>query len=62
MSGENRGITTVTLMARSLPWYARPRAWLPAEAEITPRVRSPAPNCMRALRAPRSLKLPVRCR
>ena len=40
-SGANRGMTTVTGMLSSRPWYARPSAWLPADAAMTPRCRLP---------------------
>jgi hypothetical protein len=58
------GMTTVTGTPSSFPWYAKARAWLPAEAAMTP--RSPdfcsRMSCRIAFRAPRSLKLPVNCR
>ncbi len=37
MIGAFKGITTVTGMDSSLPWYANANAWLPADAATTPR-------------------------
>ena len=34
--GAFNGITTVTGIPRSLPWYDNARAWFPADAAITP--------------------------
>ncbi len=61
-NGAKRGITTVTGIPKSFPCQDKPRAWLPAEAAMTPRFACAGVSCARALRAPRSLKLPVRCR
>ena len=36
-SGANFGITTVTEMPSSPPWYASASAWFPADAATTPR-------------------------
>jgi len=43
---------------KALAWHE----WLPADAAITPRRRCSGERRSSALRAPRSLKLPVRCR
>ncbi len=61
-SGAKRGMTTVTGMFSSRPWYANPNAWLPADAAMTPRCFWPSSRSRRALRAPRSLNEPVRWR
>jgi hypothetical protein len=58
-SGAHLGITTVTGMPRSPPWYATPSAWFPADAAITPRRRSSGDSSSSLLRAPRSLNEPV---
>jgi hypothetical protein len=59
--GAASGITIVALMPRRVAWYATPCAWLPADAQITPRARSAASRVMSLLQAPRSLNEPVCC-
>src|SRR5688572_6662573 len=53
---------TVTGMPKSRPWWARAKAWFPALAAMTPFAFRSSGSNRRALRAPLSLKLPVRCR
>ena len=55
--GATFGMTTVTLMLSSWPWYARAKAWLPALAAITPTARCALGIFSNMLRAPLSLKL-----
>jgi hypothetical protein len=43
-------------------WYETPCAWFPADAAITPRVRSSGDSVRILFSAPRSLKEPVICR
>mmetsp|Transcript_17211 Transcript_17211/g.42356 ORF Transcript_17211/g.42356 Transcript_17211/m.42356 type:complete len:417 (-) Transcript_17211:535-1785(-) len=61
VSGAMDGMSTVTGMPSSAPWYASASAWLPAEAATTPRLRCSSSSASRALRAPRSLNDPVAC-
>eukprot|EP01137_Pigoraptor_chileana_P027929 Opistho-2@11203 len=59
MRGAFCGMTTVTGTLRVWPWYASASAWLPADAAITPTLLWSGVSNFNALRAPRSLKLPV---
>ena len=59
--GATVGITTVAGIPSSFPCHASACAWLPADAAITPIARCSWGSESSALRAPRSLKLPVNC-
>ena len=61
VSGAMDGMSTVTGMPSSAPWYASAKAWFPAEAATTPFWRCSASRARRAFRAPRSLNEPVAC-
>mmetsp|Transcript_9339 Transcript_9339/g.22111 ORF Transcript_9339/g.22111 Transcript_9339/m.22111 type:complete len:226 (+) Transcript_9339:1223-1900(+) len=60
--GARVGMSTVTGMPICLPCHASASAWLPADAAITPILRCSSLRHSSALRAPRSLKLPVNWR
>ena len=59
--GAMEGMSTVTGLPSSRPWYARASAWLPAEAATTPFFLCSGSSARRELRAPRSVKEPVAC-
>jgi hypothetical protein len=61
-SGAHLGMTTVTSMPRSFPWYARASAWLPADAATTPLAQPFSPSAASFADAPRTLNEPVRWR
>ena len=61
VSGAISGMTTVTGTSERGPWNASARAWLPAEAAITPALRCASSSWAMTLAPPRSLKEPVTC-
>ncbi len=62
MSGVVCGITMTAGMPRLRAASATPCAWLPAEAQITPRARPSSDRCAILLYAPRSLNENTGCR
>jgi hypothetical protein len=55
------GMTTSALQPSSRAASATPCAWLPAEAQMTPRASAAGGRCAILLYAPRSLKLNTGC-